>query len=81
VLAVNLSDQERSKDVRRFVDSFKLAFPVLLDEQGQVRELYELATVPTTVFVDSGGVVRRLVLGPLSPEMLARGLTMILGAP
>jgi peroxiredoxin len=81
VLAVNLSDQERSKDVRRFVDSFKLAFPVLLDEQGQVRELYELATVPTTVFVDSGGVVRRLVLGPLSPETLARGLTMILGAP
>ena len=81
VLAVNLTDQERSKDVRRFVESFKLTFPVLLDERGQVRELYELATVPTSVFVDSGGVVRRLVLGPLSPEMLARGLTMILGVP
>jgi len=81
VLAVNLSDQERSKDVRRFVESFKLTFPVLLDERGEVRELYELATVPTSVFVDSTGVVRRLVLGPLTPEMLARGLTMILGAP
>lgn len=81
VLAVNLTDQERSKDVRRFVESFKLAFTVLLDERGRVRELYELAAVPTSVFVDSAGVVRRVISGPLTPEMLARGLTMILDAP
>ncbi|HSE65703.1 MAG TPA: TlpA disulfide reductase family protein [Gemmatimonadales bacterium] len=81
VLAVNLTDQERSKDVRRFVEEFKLAFPVLLDERGRVRELYELATVPSSFFVDSAGVVRRVVPGPLSSEALARGLSMILDGP
>jgi peroxiredoxin len=81
VLAVNLTDQERSKDVRRFVESFKLTFSILLDDRGRVRELYELATVPTSVFVDSAGVVRWVVPGALSSEALARGLTMILDVP
>ena len=81
VLAVNLTDQERSKDVRRFVESFKLTFLILLDERGRVRELYELTTVPTSVFVNSAGVVRRVVPGALSSDALARGLSMILEIP
>jgi hypothetical protein len=63
------------------VEEFKLAFPVLLDERGRVRELYELATVPSSFFVDSAGVVRRVVPGALSSEALARGLSMILETP
>jgi len=67
--------------VRRFVESFKLTFLILLDERGRVRELYELTTVPTSVFVNSAGVVRRVVPGALSSDALARGLSMILEIP
>lgn len=78
VLAVNLTDQERPKDIKRFAEELKLPFPVLLDHRGRVRERYLLFTLPTTVFLDSGGVVRAIHPGPLVREVLAQGLAAIL---
>ena len=80
VLAVNLTDQERLKDVEAFVAELALPFPVLLDKRGRVRERYGLATLPTTFFVDSLGVVRAVHSGPLTSGALERGLTLILPA-
>jgi cytochrome c biogenesis protein CcmG/thiol:disulfide interchange protein DsbE len=80
VLAVNLTDQESRSDVRRFVAEMRMAFPVLLDERGRVRRAYQLRGVPTTVFVDTAGIVRAIHPGPLTSEALARGLGSILPA-
>ncbi len=80
-LAINLTDQERRKDVARFVEDLGMTFTVLLDENGRVRERFELVTVPTTVFVDSTGVVRSVDSGPISRERLATGLDAILPRP
>ena len=55
-----------------------MPFPVLLDEKGRVRERYALTTLPTTVFVDSSGIVRAVHPGPISAAALARGLGTIL---
>jgi peroxiredoxin len=79
VLAVNLTDQERRKDIGRFVDATAMPFPVLLDERGKVRERYELVAVPTTVFVDRFGVVQRIHPGPISRRAIEDGLVTILG--
>ena len=81
VLAVNLRDQERDRDVRRFVEEFQLPFPVLLDARGTVRRRYRLRAVPTTVFIDTTGVVRIIHPGPLTTEALGRGLAEILPQP
>jgi cytochrome c biogenesis protein CcmG/thiol:disulfide interchange protein DsbE len=81
ILAVNLTDQERRADVQRFVTALRITFPVALDEHGRVRRLYRLRGVPTTVFVDSSGVVRWIQPGPLTTDILARGLAAILPAP
>ena len=78
VVAVNLSDQERMKDVRAFVDSFNLQFSVLLDERGRTRERYRLVALPTTVFIDSAGLVRQVISGPMTPGMLSGGLARLL---
>lgn len=78
ILAVNLTDQERRKDVTRFVTEFGLPFPVLLDTRGKVRELYALVSLPTTVFLDSAGIVRSVQSGPLTQNALAQGLEAIL---
>jgi thiol-disulfide isomerase/thioredoxin len=80
ILAVNLADQERRKDIVRFVDRLAPPFPVVLDQRGAVRELYGLVSLPTTVFVDSGGTVRSVHAGPLSSADLADGLATILPA-
>lgn len=79
VLAVNLTDQERKKDVGAFVRATGIPFPVLLDDRGRVRERYGLVAVPTTLFIDSAGTVRRIHPGPITRQGLADGLGLILG--
>jgi len=80
VLAINLTDQEGMKAVRKFVAEFQMPFPVLLDEQGRVRRLYGLIGVPTSVFIGSDGVVRVVNPGPITKDTLERGLAEILPA-
>jgi len=81
ILAVNLRDQERERDVRRFVEEFRLPFPILLDRRGAVRRRYRVRAIPTTVFIDSTGTVRRVHAGPLTAEALRQGLGEILPVP
>ena len=80
VLAINLTDQERMKDVRTFVSELQMPFPVLLDQKGKVRKSYALRGVPTSVFIDSSGVVRFVNPGPITRELIERGLAAILPA-
>lgn len=81
VLAVNLSDQERLRDVRRFIANVQAPFPILLDERGKVRRRYRLIGVPTTVMIDTAGVVQAIYPGPLTRETLRQGLDRILTTP
>lgn len=80
VLAINLTDQERVKDVRGFVSELQMPFPVLLDEKGKVRRSYALRGVPTSVFIDANGIVRMVNVGPITREAIVRGLAAILPA-
>ena len=79
VLAVNGRDQETSdKSVKKFVDEFSVTFQVGLDQRGRARRAYLIQGLPTTVFIDSGGVVRGVHRGAISREELTRGLATIL---
>ena len=80
VLAINLTDQEHLSDARRFVDELHMPFPVLLDQNGKVRKSYALRGVPTSVFIDARGVVRLVNPGPITSEIIERGLAEILPA-
>ena len=81
VLAINLTNEERRKDIRRFAEEFRLPFPVLLDTKGKVRRRYGLVGVPMTVFVDTAGVVAAVYTRPMTPDLLQRGLKSILLLP
>jgi len=79
VLAVNQTSQEnREADVRRFLTDFPVSFPVLLDKVGSSNRTWRLISLPTTVFIDSGGVIRQINWGPLPAGELDRGLAAIL---
>ncbi|HEX4627976.1 MAG TPA: TlpA disulfide reductase family protein [Gemmatimonadales bacterium] len=78
VLAINLTDQERIRDVRQFVAELELPFPVLLDQKGKVRKSYALRGLPTSVFIDAQGLVRFVNPGPITSETMQRGLAQIL---
>lgn len=81
VIGVNGRDQElRTKDVQEFVDEFAVPFPIALDQRGSARRTYGLIGLPTTVFIDSGGVVRNVHMGPINREELNRKLASIVAS-
>jgi hypothetical protein len=78
VVAVNQRDQELSTTaVQKFVDEFSAPFTVVLDPRGRSRRAYRLIGLPTTVFIDTTGIITTVVSGPISPEQLAIGLSTI----
>jgi cytochrome c biogenesis protein CcmG/thiol:disulfide interchange protein DsbE len=67
VLAVNASNQDNLADAQAFVQANGLTFPILLDTRGQVAQLYDLRSLPTSFFIGPDGIIREVVVGgPLS---------------
>ena len=79
VLAVNQRDQElRTSDVEAFVKEYGVEFSVALDARGRSRRSYRLIALPTTVFIDTAGIIQSVHMGPISAVELGRGLAAIL---
>lgn len=79
VLGINARDQERNtKNVKAFLDEFGASFSVALDQRGRARRKYRVLGLPTTVFIDSAGIIERIHMGPISREELDRGVAAIL---
>ena len=78
VVAVNQRDQELSETaVRKFVDEFSAPFTIVLDPKGRSRRAYRLVGLPTTVFIDTAGVITKIFSGPITREQLGVGLTSL----
>jgi len=66
VLAVNeLEDDEK---VREHIRTYKHTFPVLMDRENRVANLYGVYGLPVSVFIDEAGVVQAYIKGGLLTE-------------
>ncbi len=71
VLAVNSTHQDNLGDMITFTQIRKITFPILLDKDGSVGNLYEVRSLPTTFFVDAQGIIQAVVVGgPMSEALL-----------
>jgi peroxiredoxin len=79
VLGINL--QEANERARQFVNDFSVDYPVVLDRHGQVAKTWRIGGpmqgLPVSYFIDSKGIVRKIVLGPVRSRDLAEGLPLI----
>lgn len=64
MLAISMDRVTTKKDIPPFVESMKLAFPILTDSWGQTDNRYKLMGVPETYIIDQNGVLREKVIGP-----------------
>lgn len=77
-LVVLLVDGKESPDVvRQFVDEFGITYPILLDRDGEVMELYQVFAIPTELFIDADGIIRAKIIERVTPELLAEKLPLI----
>ena len=66
VLAVNeLEDDEK---VREHIHTYKHTFPVLMDRENRIANLYGVYGLPVSVFIDEAGVVQTYIKGGLLTE-------------
>lgn len=72
LIAVNVTDSEKMgiEAVEDFVDSYKLTFPIPLDETAQATKLYGVFSMPTTFMIDTQGRIAQKVVGPLDEKAL-----------
>jgi peroxiredoxin len=52
------------------VEQYQLNFPVLLDRNREVTELYGIVPIPSSFFIDKEGKIRKIVEGPLNLDQL-----------
>lgn len=73
ILAVNLTDTETSfRDVGEFVETNDLTFPILLDTELTVADLYAIQPIPTTFMIDSNGIINFKVFGPMNYDWMVQ---------
>lgn len=72
ILAVNMTTLERgSKEkVGEFVDKHNLTFPILMDEEGDIMDLYKVMVYPTTYIVNPEGIITDKVMIPLDVDVI-----------
>ncbi|MFM8320672.1 MAG: redoxin domain-containing protein [Chloroflexota bacterium] len=71
ILGVNAANQDNPDQARSFIAEQGLTFPILLDERGQVSELYAVRSLPTSFFIDPQGMIQEVIIGgPMSEALL-----------
>jgi peroxiredoxin len=68
VLAVNFDDS--LEDANLYTDELGLTFPVLMDPDDTVNDLYRVRGYPTTYFIDRDGMIDQQHVGFLSEGQL-----------
>ncbi len=79
MLGVNLTERDSPQAVPDFLAEFGLTFPVVLDESGNVAEMYRGLGQPTSVFVNEEGVIRQIFQGPVDEQFINERVAELLG--
>lgn len=72
VIALNTTYQDGEREASEFIEEMGLSFPVALDRTGEVSRRYLLRALPTTFFIDTEGVIQKVVVGGPMSEALIR---------
>jgi cytochrome c biogenesis protein CcmG/thiol:disulfide interchange protein DsbE len=75
ILAVNAGESE--VEVRAFLEELGASPEILLDPQESVTDLYRVNAFPTSLFLDSEGIIRSMHVGILNEDQLVGYLERI----
>jgi cytochrome c biogenesis protein CcmG/thiol:disulfide interchange protein DsbE len=66
VLGIAVEDSRGA--VTEFAIESELVFPIALDLNSTVKRAYRIFGPPATFFIDAQGIIRDIVLGPITPQ-------------
>ncbi|MBB3069557.1 thiol-disulfide isomerase/thioredoxin [Paenibacillus baekrokdamisoli] len=68
IYGINATSYDKERQAREFVDQQKLTFPILMDRKGIALDLYKISSFPTSLLIDSEGIVRERITGIISEK-------------
>lgn len=75
IIAVNFAQSDF--EVKRYVENMGMNFPVAIDKTKSVFTAYSIGPLPTSIFIDPNGEVKRIELGEMSEKQIANYLESI----
>jgi peroxiredoxin len=75
IIVLGVDYQESASDALGILDELGATYPALLDSDGEVAEHYRVGNrLPSSFFVDAGGVLRAMQIGQVTEERLVEHL-------
>jgi len=71
IIMINTTKDQKEEDVtgiKEFWNSKKIFFPILLDSQNELSNLYNIEVLPTAIFLNKNLVVKRVYSGLISKQ-------------
>ena len=66
IIGINNTVVDQANLVPGFLQEFGITFPIVLDKDGETAKTYRIIGLPTTIFIDSNGVINEVFTGPLN---------------
>ncbi len=76
VIVLGIDLQEDGDTVRGFVEEGGYTFTFLLDTLGEVGYAYRVQAIPSSVFIDTEGVIRSMIVGAMTREAMETNLAL-----
>lgn len=70
IAVLGLNQAESAATIGDYARQHGLTYPLLVDEDMRVNNLYGVLNLPTTIFIDRNGVVREVLIGTISQGVL-----------
>lgn len=67
LFALNASESDFV--VKKFVSEYNLKFPIGIDNNQEILNMYNVNPLPTTFFVSPNGKIKRVVTGQMTPSL------------
>jgi peroxiredoxin len=69
VAIIMVNTQDTLSGIEKFFGDYKVHFTVALGGGTQVSDKYNIQYIPTTFFIESGGIIRNIKIGAFASEM------------
>lgn len=70
VAVLGLNQAESAAVIAEYARDHGLTYPLLVDDDMRVNNLFGVLNLPTTIFIDRNGVVREVLIGTISQAVL-----------
>jgi thiol-disulfide isomerase/thioredoxin len=77
IVFIGLNIEETEANVADYRDEFNVTYPLVLNQDGALTEIYRPIGLPTSWFIDPDGVIRYVHAGPMTTPMLREALDAV----